>query len=619
MKVSTPFNRYVPKSVVENLKWRKAIHKKVLANPSYANIIKAACSQDPLFFINGFGWTYNTRIEPNPKVPFILYPFQEEAIIELIQAFNSYDILIEKSRDMGASWMCIVSTLWAWRFHTGKDFLYNSRVQELVDQAGNPKSMFWKFDYFLDNLPVWLQPFGYDKKRHRHSMHVENPEFPAAIDGESTTGNVSVGDRRFAIVLDEFSANAEGYGILTVTQYATHCRVFNFTPRGTGNAAYDMRQTNIKKVRLHWTLHPEKSRGLYNRKNNCFNIIDKDYWAKIENPELEMERCDKLILDKGVSLPEEKLRSPWYAVECDRSRSAQEVAQELDIDYLGSGFQYFDSNLIYEAIRKDAMLPILVGELEHDNTTGDPIHFRDSPDGKLKLWTTLNREGKVNFDHQYTIGVDVSGGSGASNSCAAIWDNVTCEKIGEYVNSRIRPEAFATQIRAIAKWLNNAYLIWESNNAVGLSFGSKLLELGYGNIYLRKNDATITGKVSDIPGWASTRDTKVALLGAYRDALERGDCINRSRDALEECLEFVHTPDGGIEHSRALNKADPSGARGNHGDRVIADALAFKGLHERARRPEAEQPTIPAGCLKWRMNQRELDKVNPNKELQEGW
>ena len=135
MKVSTPFNRYVPKSVVENLKWRKAIHKKVLANPSYANIIKAACSQDPLFFINGFGWTYNTRIEPNPKVPFILYPFQEEAIIELIQAFNSYDILIEKSRDMGASWMCIVSTLWAWRFHTGKDFLYNSRVQELVDQS----------------------------------------------------------------------------------------------------------------------------------------------------------------------------------------------------------------------------------------------------------------------------------------------------------------------------------------------------------------------------------------------------------------------------------------------------------------------------------------------------
>ena len=63
MKVSTPFNHFVPKDLKANLEWRKTVYEKVLKDPEYVSVIKGACAVDPLFFINGFGWTYNTLFE----------------------------------------------------------------------------------------------------------------------------------------------------------------------------------------------------------------------------------------------------------------------------------------------------------------------------------------------------------------------------------------------------------------------------------------------------------------------------------------------------------------------------------------------------------------------------
>ena len=105
MKVLSQFNRRIPKDVKGNLRWRAAAHRRASEDPDYADVLRDACSRDPLFFINGFGYTYDPRRQPFPKLPFILYPFQEEAVMEVAQAVGSYDLLAEKSRDMGASWM----------------------------------------------------------------------------------------------------------------------------------------------------------------------------------------------------------------------------------------------------------------------------------------------------------------------------------------------------------------------------------------------------------------------------------------------------------------------------------------------------------------------------------
>lgn len=599
MNTLSVFNHHAPKTLRENLVWRSRVMKSVINDPSVVQYYKEACERDPLFFINGFCWTYDPRCTDSPKLPFILYEFQEQAVIDIISAIGSNDLLCEKSRDMGASWIMIASFLWCFLYVDGFSGLFVSRVEEYVDKTGNPKALFWKLDYLMSGLPMFMRPLGYSEGLHRSRLHIENPENGAVIDGESTTGNVARGDRRTAILLDEFAAVEQGHRVLSSTRDSTNCRLFNSTPNGVNNAFYDIRQTGIKRLTLHWSNHPNKRLGLYTTSDKgSLKVIDK-YNYPIDY------HC---ILDG-------KIRSMWYDEECKRASSSQEIAQELDIDYLGSGFQYFNSASINQAIRDSARPPMLIGDLDYDSLTSEPTKFNESSGGHLRLWCLLDGKGSPPLDHKYSLGVDVSAGTGASNSCLAAYDMTTNCKILEYVNAHIRPEQFAKQAVAIAKWLGNAYLIWESGGP-GRQFGSRVVELGYGNIYLRRREEALSGKVSDIPGIVTTREGKTIFLGEYRAAVECGDCVNRSKEALLECLEYIFAPDGGVEHSKSCGRLDPSGARANHGDRVIADALAWKALRERIHAPIKEEKIIPVGCLAWRNKKREQDKLTLSKD---GW
>jgi hypothetical protein len=110
-------------------------------------------------------------------------------------------------------------------------------------------------------------------------------------------------------------------------------------------------------------------------------------------------------------------------------------------------------------------------------------------------------------------------------------------------------------------------------------------------------------------------------MGDYRDAIEKFACVNRSKVALEETLEYIHDNKGGVSHSRENDKDDPTGAKGNHGDRVIADALAWRGMTERRSIPKPIKPEPPIGSLAWRMKMREARKPRPGRELLhvDGW
>ena len=61
-------------------------------------------------------------------------------------------------------------------------------------------------------------------------------------------------------------------------------------------------------------------------------------------------------------------------------------------------------------------------------------------------------------------------------------------------------------------------------------------------------------------------------------------------------MNYAQLKGGGIGHSHSRNSNDPTKARENHGDRVIADAVAWKVIQEVRRRDPGEQ-RIPAGSL----------------------
>lgn len=608
--IGAPFAHHVPRDVEQNLKYRARIHRRVIEDPSYADVLRDACARDPIFYINAFGYTLDSRPSidnPFTKIPFILYPFQEKGLLKILHAISapSYDLFIEKTRDMGASWLCVLAFEWMWHFSpklSKPTFIMGSRDKTYVDDAANDKALFWKIDYFHEHQPDWLMPKGYDREQHRHVMKMVNPENGALITGETTTKNFARGARATAILLDEFAAVDQGYAIMPSTLAATKCRIFNSTPQPGGNAYADLRHTSIKKLTFHWRDHPIKSKGMYRTNTDgTLYVIDHSGYPKDYKP----------ILDG-------KLRSPEYDDYESRS-SPRQMASEWDIDYEGSGHQFFTPSAIQEAIRKFARPPILVGDLGYDSVTGEPLTFREREGGHIHLWSLLDGDGKMGGNRKFIVGVDVSVGTGSSNSVLAAYDEANHEKVLEYANPYIRAEDFAFQAVAIARWLNKALLIWERNGP-GLPFGSRVIELGYGNIYLRKREDKIFKEVTQEPGWYSDPKTKQSLLEEYRSVVEKGTLINRSKIALEETLEYVFTPTS-VAHSRENDKADPTGAKANHGDRVIADALAYRGLTERKFLPKSAKTVIPIGSLAWRQKMHEDNKPKPGRQLlkSKGW
>ena len=291
--------RNVPKEARYQLAWREKWSGPL--KPREIDMAARACAASAegfLFWLNTFGWTYNPRIEPS-AVPFNTWPVQDAAARTLWTCIDrGEDVLLDKSRDMGASWLCLEMMLWWWLFCPSTPLLIASRKEDYVDSRGDPDTLFWKLDYQLARLPGWMRP-AVD----RTSMHLGNRGNGSTIDGESTNRDIGRGGRRKAILLDEFAAVENGREILAATADATPCRVFNSTPQGRGNAFADVRFSNkVRVITLPWWEHPEKGKG-------------------------------RREIDDGGKL---RWTSPWYEAECGRRTSRKEIAQELDIDYLAS-------------------------------------------------------------------------------------------------------------------------------------------------------------------------------------------------------------------------------------------------------------------------------------------
>ena len=566
----------VPKDYDENLRYRSTALTLAKKDKRYAEELWMMCSRDLLFYINVFCWTYDPRIGTG-KIPFITYGFQDESITAINDAIGNHDLCIKKSRDMGASWMLLTVFEWRWHFHPGQSFLLVSRNEDYVDKPGNPKSLFWKLDFIHQHLPGWMIP-----KTTRTKLRLTNDSNGSTIDGESTTGDVARGDRRTAIGLDEFAAFDvdAGYRALASTRDATRSRIFNSTPAGSGNAFYDMaHKSETKQLTLHWSAHPTKAAGLY---------------------------CD----------PSGRERSAWYDEECKRCAHPQEIAQELDIDFSGSDFQFFDSKLLDEIERKICKPPMAVGELDFDSDSLAPLGFNASVKGRLHLWREPDFLGNVANDRLYVMGIDVATGTGSSNSAISIADAITGEKVAEFVTPNMRPDELARYAVALGRYFrdgNNreAFMIWEAPGP-GRNFGDVVLENGYRNIFYRENENKVTKTQTQIPGWWPTKDAKRALYGDYRRCLQSKQFINYSMPAVKEAREIIFTATGWVTHSKSVRNMDPSGARENHGDRPTADALCCRGIVRRKNNTEPiETVEVPTGSLLYRRNiaqQKKKDK-----------
>ena len=557
----------VPKAIHENLEYRARLLQDADNDPQFQNDLWAACRDSLLFWVNAFVFTFKLR-EVNDigqqvqsegvHAPFVTWEIQDRHLTEIEDAIEKgYDLLTDKSRDMGASWDHLLVLEHQFLFRPDSIFLEISRTEDYVDRSDNPKSLFWKHRYIRKWLPTWMVPPISDI-----TMHFSNLANGSKIDGESANANAASGDRRRAVLLDEFAKVEAGTKMRWATSDVTACRLVNSTAAGPGTEYSKWKKSGqIKVFTMPWWEHPEKGKGRY-----CVQDEVTQAW---------------------------KIRSPYYDKQAER-RSPQEMAQELDMDDIGSGSTFFDAHPIEQHRALFAKPPTFTRGFDFTKSVAQDAmpgiiarkqinQVNVAKSGSWKFWSA-NVGGRPDQTKNYIFGVDISKGQGASNSVVSVLCAESREKIAEFADANVPPYDLARIVSAAAIWFGGArsgghpLVIWEANGP-GWDFGRVLVKtLQYPNYYVDKAAGTVVERTGKRYGWHSTKEKKEQTLGILRRAYAHAGIINHSGPALDEALTYVYYDDGGLGPAEFVKESES--ARLTHGDRVIADMLMMLGVED---------------------------------------
>lgn|GEM_PF-1086548 len=616
-KLSTPFpsNRKiwvcpktgikVPKRHEDHLAWREKMLKRAENDTIMQNDLLAACKESLLVWVNLFVWTrHEDRIDPETGKelpakqthwPFNTWEIQDApdgAFNWIEERFNNgEDGLFDKSRKMGASWLCLTFNHWLWLFRANPglstEIREMSRVEALVDSP-SPKSLFAKHDYINSWLPVWMRPPGVlvRGKDNRTSLRLYNELNGNNIIGEATTAHAMRADRCAIILMDEFSQVDNGEQIRMSTTAVSPCRIINSTTIGAHTAYSKWKNGGQIKIfsGLKFWNHPEHGRGRFVLKDDITGRFE------ISSPYLEQK----------------KLRS-----------SPKELAQEEYGVDLQAGDTFFSLSEIDKHIALFAREPksrwnVVFKKNVADDQLVEIIRQRNtkvvtaakSSKGKLDVWVELI-DGRPDQSKTYIFGIDISKGQGASESVIS----VKCKQTGEIVaqwGDRNTPEhEFARIVVALSLWCGGSrpqrlpFLKWE-NNGPGWNVGRLLVkEWKYPYYYCSETTGTVGEKKSDKYGWHQSRERKVLLLRAFERGLMQGRLIYHDKQGLEQAKYYIHYPDGGVGPAEVQDSKQAE--RLLHGDRVMACALTVD--DKEVAKPKMAGPKAPYRSWQWRYDQ----------------
>lgn len=267
-----------------------------------------------MYWFRNYAWTADPRKSGIWALPFMLYDYQIDAVnwFESLIFTRQSSGLVEKSRDLGLSWL--LTSLFYKHWQHPKDGAFNALIGSIsadeCDKIGDPSSMFEKI-----RIQARLQPTGLLPAKWNLDvpfMKIVNPENGSTITGETANADFGRSGRYKVILFDEFSAFEQDTAAMTASSQSSPCKIYNSTARGTGNEFYRIRSTGKIPIKTyHWKEHPYKT----------------DVWYEYQK--LEMDDV--------------------------------QVAQELDIDYTASqpNKVYPMYNEIYHVVTKSEIMAAL--------------------------------------------------------------------------------------------------------------------------------------------------------------------------------------------------------------------------------------------------------------------
>lgn len=262
----------------------------------------------PIDFINHWGMTFDPRNAGGDlptRLPFILFPRQRELVMFLQACLNDQENgLVEKARDMGATWVCGAFSVWLWLFTEGASVGWGSRKEQLVDRIGDMDSIFEKMRALIRNLPQELLPIGFSLDNMSH-MKIINPENESSITGEAGD-NIGRGGRKSIYFKDESAHYERPEKIEAALADNTRCQIDISSVNGLGNVFHRRREAGVewhprqKPIKsgvtrvfvMDWREHPHKNQEWYDiRRKKAIDDgllhvfaqeVDRDYSAAVD-------------------------------------------------------------------------------------------------------------------------------------------------------------------------------------------------------------------------------------------------------------------------------------------------------------------------------------------------
>lgn len=282
----------------------KAIRRDTAAGGTMLAELKVYYAHAPADFINDWAVTVDPRVTNKGEsavMPFILFPRQREMIEWIMDRMgNNEPGIMEKSRDVGASWVAMSLMCTLCIFRPEQMFGIGSAKEDKVDRTGDPDTLFFKAREFMRCLPVEFRG-GWTLKNSAH-MRLVFSDTGSSITGEAGD-NIGRGGRKLAYFIDESAHLDRPYLIDASLASTTNCRIDMSSVNGMANSFAERRHGGkIPVFTFRWTDDPRKDADWYKR------------YLERNGPLVTAQEVD---LNYAASVDMQLIRSDWVSAAVD--------------------------------------------------------------------------------------------------------------------------------------------------------------------------------------------------------------------------------------------------------------------------------------------------------------
>jgi hypothetical protein len=501
------------------------------------------CMRDTPYALKTYLQTYDNTV--SKYVPLELFPDQ----ISLLQDYEEHNENIAlKYRQAGVS---TVTAAWVSKKLAFAKKTKPEKILIIANKLDTSLEMANKIRAFVSQWPDWVSiDFATEKNSQKHYKLNNGCEVKAV----ATSKDALRGFTPTILIFDEaaFIEADSDFWAACMASLSTGGKVIVVsTPNGYDAIYYEIydqanRSMNDFKIsEMYWYRDPRYTKDLYMVKTRDiihyllnkeeYPINDIISWEPIPFSNRNYDDLKKII-DDGY-----KPCSSWFESMVKKLKyDKRKVSQELECNFLGSGDNVFDSNMM-QNIRENMIL---------------------EPQNKMmgnSLWIWKEPV----LGHKYIMGVDVSRGDSEDFSSFQIIDFDEREQVAEFVG-KLPPDTMA---EICYKWANmySCFIVIDITGGMGVSTSRKLQEMGYKDLYVDGVDTANKWKydpkaTEKIPG-INFNNKRVQIIASFEEALRHEFKIYSSR-LFNEMNTFIYI------------NGRPDHQKGQHDDLIMSLAMA---------------------------------------------